>query len=230
MTIRVYGHFGTPVLAFPCQRQGSDDFYLHGMIDALAPFIESGRIKLFCLDANDEATIAHEGWDHGKAAYLLEQYFQYVIEEVLPYVYSCQGGYCEPLLIGPSSGGTHAANHFFRRPDLFSGFIALSATFDVARFFDGYMDENVYNNSPTHYLENMANDHPYIGLYNQKIMYAVLGEGRFEYQCRYTYDCLKSIAERKGIHIWFNFWDANSVHDWSSWLYQMPYFLERILP
>lgn len=56
-------------------------------------------------------------------------------------------------------GASHAANNFFIRPELFSGFIALSGRYDIASFFKGYFDDNVYNNSPVHYLVNMDNNH-----------------------------------------------------------------------
>ena len=230
MNIRIYGHYGYPVIAFPCQDKGSDDFYHNGMLTALTPLIEAGRMKLFCVSTNDDVTISHKDWDHGKAAYELEQYHHYLIQEVLPFVYNKQGGFCLPLLVGASMGGTHAANHFFRRPDLFIGFISLSCSFDISRFFDGYFDDNVYNNSPIHYLKNMGWDHSYIELYRQRTMIAVVGSGNFEYLVDYTYHWLQSVTDEKGIPVQYHYWDHNSVHDWSSWNYQMPYFLNEILP
>ena len=147
----------------------------------------------------------------------------------MPFIYTAQGGYNEPYLIGMSMGASHAANHFFRRPDLFSGFIALSGKYDTDFFFDGYMDENIYNNCPVRYLANMDNNHPYINIYNQKTMIVVVGKGAFEHLVLDSNYRLAEIAYQKNIHIDFNFWDENSVHDWSSWLYQMPYFIGKII-
>jgi len=229
MRIKVYGHYGPAIIAFPCQDKQSDDFYNNGMIDVLSSFIESGRMKLFCLDSNDEETVSSTSWDKAHAGYKLEMYHQYLINEVLPWIYEKQGGYTEPFLIGMSMGASHAANHFFRRPELFSGFLSLSGKFDIASFFDGYMNEDIYNNSPVHYLRNMDNSHPYINIYNQKTMVVVVGKGAFEHLVIDSNYELKEIADQKGIHIDFNFWDENSVHDWSSWKYQMPYFLDKLL-
>ena len=229
MRIKIYGHYGPAFIAFPCQDKQSDDFYNNGMIDVLAEFIEQGRMKLFCLDSNDEETVSSTSWDKALAGYCLEMYHQYLVNEVLPFVYNKQGGYCEPFLIGMSMGGSHAANNFFRRPELFSGFLSLSGKFDIASFFDGYMNEDIYNNSPVHYLRNMPSDHPWISIYNQKQMIAVVGKGAFEYLVLDTNYEMAEIAKEKGINIDFNFWDENSVHDWSSWLYQMPYFLNNII-
>ena len=45
MRIKVYGHYGVPVICYPCQDKQSDDFYNNGMIDNLADYIESGNIS-----------------------------------------------------------------------------------------------------------------------------------------------------------------------------------------
>lgn len=229
MHIKIYGHYGPAFIAFPCQNKQSDDFFNNGMIDALSSFIEEGKLKLFCLDSNDDETVSNESWDKAPAGYKLEMYHQYLINEVLPFVYDKQFGRCEPYLVGMSMGASHAANNFFRRPELFSGFIGLSGKYDIASFFGGYIDENIYNNSPTHYLKNMDINHPYINIYNQKKMIVVVGHGAWEHLVLNTNYELRDIAQMKGININFNFWDENSVHDWSSWLYQMPYFISKII-
>ena len=229
MKIRIYGHYGPAFIAFPCQDKQSDDFSNNGMIDALSWFLENGKMKLFCLDSNDDETVSSKSCDKAYAGHKLEMYHQYLIEEVLPLVYEKQGGECLPYLIGMSMGGSHASNNFFRRPELFSGFISLSGKYDVASFFDGYMDANIYNNSPVHYLRNISYSHPYINIYNTKRMISVVGRGAYEHLVLESNYEMANIAYLKGIHIDFHFWDENSVHDWSSWLYQMPYFLGQIL-
>ncbi|MCR4911622.1 MAG: esterase [Bacilli bacterium] len=229
MHIKVYGHYGPAFIAFPCQNKQSDDFYNNGMIDALSWYLENGKMKLFCLDSNDDETVSSLDWNKMHAAYKFEMYHQYIVNEVLPFVYNAQGGYNEPYLIGASMGGSQAANHFFRRPELFSGFISLSGKFDMEYFFDDYVDENVYNNSPAMYLNNMPTDHPYINIYNSKKMIVVVGRGSFEYLALDSNYQLADIAYRKGIHIDFNFWDEYSVHDRKSWNYQMPYFISKLL-
>jgi len=229
MRIKIYGHYGVPVICYPCQGKQSDDFYNNGMIDNLADYIDQGKIKLYCLDSNDDETVDYQGWDKGHASYMLSQYHEYVVNEVLPFVYERQGGYCEPFLFGCSMGATHAANHFFRRPDLFSGFLGLSGNYDNKYFFPDYFDENAYNNSPVHYLDNMPNDHPWIEKYNQKTMVIVIGKGAYEYLVDYSNYWLKEVTDRKGIHIWYNFWDESATHDWPSWKYQARYFIDLLL-
>ena len=229
MKIRIYGHYGQAVIAFPCQDKQSDDFANNGMIDALAPLLEAGKMKLYCLDSNDDETVSSTSWDKARAGHNLEMYHQYLTKEVLPFVYDKQGEKCLPYLVGMSMGASHAGNNFFRRPELFSGFISLSGKFDISSFFGGYMNEDIYNNSPIDYLINMDWNHPYINIYNQKKMIVVVGRGAYEHLVSESNYRLADIAKQKGFNIDFNFWDENSVHDWVSWKYQLPYFLNKIL-
>ena len=60
-------------------------------------------------------------------------------------------------------------------------------------------------------------------------MIVVLSKGAFEYLVSDSNYELESITKDKEINIKFNFWDENSVHDWISWKYQLPYFLNKIL-
>ena len=60
-------------------------------------------------------------------------------------------------------------------------------------------------------------------------MVAHAGKGAFEFLVLDSNYELCDITGEKGIHIDFHFWDENSIHDWPSWRYQMPYFLNDLL-
>ena len=229
MRIKVYGHFGPAFIVFPCQDKQSDDFYNNGMIDRHSYYLDNGLIKLFCLDSNDDETVSSTNPDKGYRSYKLEMYHQYFINEVLPFVYDKQGGDNQIYLIGLSMGASHALNHFLRRPGLFSGCIAISGEYEISRFFDHYVDDNIYNNSPVLYLANMPTDHPYISIYNSKQVYIEVGDGAYEWLVKDSNIALANICSFKGINFSFNFWDQNSIHDWSSWLYSLPYFIDKLL-
>lgn len=229
MRVKVYGHYGPAFVAFPCQDKQSDDFYNNGMIDTLKDYLDNGRMKLFCLDSNDFETVSDIYGDKTHRGYCLEMYHQYFINEVVPFIQAKQGGYQAIYLIGMSMGATHALNNFLRRPEFFSGCIALSGSYSLSWFFDGYMDDNIYNNSPVDYLSNMENDHYYINIYNSKQVFVEVGNGAFEFLVRDSNINLKNICESKHIHFDFEFWDENSIHDWPSWKYALPYFLDKVL-
>ena len=131
------------------------------------------------------------------------------------------------LTFGCSLGAAHAANLFFRRPDLFDGTLALSGIYTADYGFDGYMDGLVYNNSPIHYLANMPADHPYIEMYNQRRGIICVGQGSWEIP-QSTFQ-LKGILESKGIHVWVDIWGYDVAHDWDWWYKQVTYFVPYLL-
>ena len=51
-----YGHFGRPVVVFPSEGGRAWDYENNGMVDAVAPLIDSGRVKLYCIDSFDAAS------------------------------------------------------------------------------------------------------------------------------------------------------------------------------
>ena len=131
------------------------------------------------------------------------------------------------MTFGCSLGATHAANLFFRRPDLFDRVLALSGLYTGTYGFGDYSDERVYLNSLVDCMANMPADHPYINLYNQKKGVICVGQGAWEQP--ETTRRLKQIFEEKGINIWVDLWGWDVNHDWPWWYKQTDYFLPYLL-
>jgi len=53
MALKVYGHWGKPIIVFPCSRGRYFDYEGMGMIEAIAGFVNAGKIKLICVDSVD---------------------------------------------------------------------------------------------------------------------------------------------------------------------------------
>lgn len=229
MNLRIYGHTGTPLLILPTQDSMCDNFENFGMIDTLAPQIEAGKIQLFCVDTVDKDTWSNVWGDKGWRAAYQEAYYNYLIEEVLPFIRTENGTGKLPIPVGCSLGGLHAAIVFFRRPELFGGMLSLSGVYDAKFFFDGWLNETLYNNSPVDFLANMPADHPYIQQYNQKPIILCVGQGRWEDEGRRTTAMMRDICNSKGIHIWADFWGYDVDHDWCWWKKQIVYFLPYLL-
>ena len=51
MGIRVYGHWGPPILVFPTSGGDEREFEGQGMLDTLGHHVDGGRIKLFCVNS-----------------------------------------------------------------------------------------------------------------------------------------------------------------------------------
>ncbi|MGN1388357.1 MAG: alpha/beta hydrolase-fold protein, partial [Bulleidia sp.] len=168
MEYKVYGHAGKPVLVFPSQDGRFFDYENQGMIEAAAPFIDAGRIQMFCCDSNDQNSWSSKSWDNRARIESQEAYVRYISEELVPRIReinAAANGGRQPsgiLTTGCSMGGTHALNFLLRRPDLFSGCIALSGAYNARLFFPDYFDDLVYANSPVDYINGMPYDHPYV--------------------------------------------------------------------
>lgn len=233
MEMKVYGHKGRPVLFIPCQDGRFFDFENFKMTDAWAPWIDGGQVMVFAIDTIDKETWsdrqAHPYWRIRR----YEQWIAYITDEVVPFMRSMvnerNGWTGEPgvMAFGCSLGATHAANLFFRRPDLFDRLLALSGIYNADYGFDGYMDEVVYLNSPVHYLANMPEDHPYIELYNRKKAVICVGQGPWEIPD--TTRQMAEICQRKNIHVWVDFWGWDVSHDWEWWYKQVAYFVPYLL-
>ncbi len=227
MHLMVYGQGGVPFLCFPTQNSMCRNYEDFGMIDQLADFIDGGRIQLFVVDTVDaESWSAREG-DKAWRAARQEQYFNYIIGEVVPLI--AMRNPETPAVTGFSMGANHAMITFLRRPDLFRGVIALSGVYDSDYFFDGWMDSTLYQSSPERFLPGMPADHPYIALYNARKMILCCGQGAWEEDGVRTLKFLESVFREKGIHAWCDFWGYDVNHDWPWWFKQMRYFLPFML-
>ncbi len=125
---------------------------------------------VFSIDTIDNETWADHGGDPRQRIEQHERWFNYIVDEMVPQIRHLAGERNwrqMPIMpFGCSMGAMHAANLFFRRPDLFDSVLALSGVYDSFDSFGDYMDDLVYRNSPYHYLSGMSPDHPYIRMYN----------------------------------------------------------------
>ena len=227
MNILIYGHGGLPILCFPTQDSMCNNFEDFGMVDNLSDFIEDGRIQLFVVDTVDAESWSPKDWDKSYRARRQEQYFHYITDEAVPFIKS-RNPY-PPAVTGFSLGANHSVITFLRRPDLFSGVIALSGVYDSDSFFGGWMDPVLYENSPERFLPNMPADHPYIEMYNERTIILCCGQGAWEEDGIRTLRYLEQVFKEKGIHAWCDFWGYDVNHDWPWWYKQMRYFVPILL-
>jgi len=228
MELNVYGYYGKPVLVFPAQAGRFFDFENFGMVGAIAPFVEAGQIKLFTVDSIDGQSWANGSAHPADRARRHQDYDRYIVEEVAPFIRKHSGDTTEKFLTtGVSMGAFHAANFFFRHPDVFDAVIAISGLFRLNHFIGDYMDENVYFNTPLAYLPEM-NDPWYLDQYRQSRIIVCTGQGAWEDEMLADTHALKRILEQKDIPHWIDIWGGDVNHDWPWWLKMLPYFLEKL--
>jgi len=233
MECKSYGHGGRPVLFIPCQDGRFYDFENYKMTDAWAPWIESGQVMVFSIDTMDKETWSNQGGEPWWRIARYEQWIRYIIDEVVPFMRSVvnerNGWTGDPgvLVFGSSLGATHAANLYFRFPYVFDRLLALSGIYTAEYGFGSYMDDQVYQNSPVHYLANMPSNHPYVHMYNQKKAVICVGQGAWEIP--ETTRQMQSILESKGVNARVEYWGHDCVHDWPWWYKQVAYYVPYLL-
>lgn len=233
MEFKVYGHAGKPVIFIPCQGGRFFDFENYKMIDHWAQFIEAGRCTVYACDVIDNETYANLGGDPRWRIERHEQWYHYMVDELVPYIKHLSGernGFDQKIMtFGASMGAMHAANLFFRRPDLFDCVFAISGLYDSEEFFGGYMDDLLYQNTPCRYLNDMPGDHFYIDMYNHSKILIVVGQGAWEDSLKASTAHLEQVCENKGIHARIEFWGYDVNHDWPWWYKMVEHYVPQLL-
>ncbi|RMF58603.1 MAG: esterase [Calditrichaeota bacterium] len=224
MEIAVYGHWGFALLMFPTAAADFLEYERFQMIDALAPHIEGGKCKVYSINSiNNESWLNYQmpPKDRGIRH---QQYNEYVVQEVVPFIESdCQG--MPPIVTtGASLGALHAANTFFRRADLFAGTIAMSGVYDLQAYSDGYFDDNVYFNSPIHYLPNWDDEYM-LNQMRSKGHHIIIASGQGAYENPGASIQLSDILHSKNIPHILDLWGHDMGHDWPTWRQMLPHFL-----
>ena len=234
MEVKKYGYDGKICIWFPCQNGRFFDFENFGMNDLLADTIDTGKLTVISVDTVDEESLSDSSWRSPENRIARqEQYYHYIVDDLVGYLPEITGRGPEKtgglMSFGCSMGAYHAANVFFRRPDLFPRALCLSGIYDLRYMFGDFMTPLVYANSPIDCLRNMPWDHPYIERYNHGRLIACVGQGAWEVPTLQSTRDLAAVLRQKGIHAWVDFWGTDVSHDWYWWKKQTRYFLPFLL-
>ena len=218
MEFKVYGSgSGKAVLFIPCQGGRYVDFEGFQMHETWAKWIEAGECTVYSCESIDNEAWAAMGADNHWRIQNHEHWFEYITTELVPYIHHLLGNGNGIMTFGCSMGAMHAANLYYRRPDLFDRMFAISGLYDSKDFFGDYCDHLVYHNCPVYYLANMPHNHHYMGLYNSQKSLVVVGQGDWEGPLLASTRWLDTICCQKGIKTRFEYWGLDVAHDWPWW-------------
>jgi esterase/lipase superfamily enzyme len=227
MPIVTYGHAGPPVLLYPTAAADYLENERFFLVKAIEPLLMAGRLRLFSIDSINRTAWMDRDMPVHQQARRQAGYSHYVEEEVVPYIRHVVGDASARILTtGASFGGFHAANQFFRRPDLFRGVIGMSAFYDLARrYFKGYSDDNCYRNNPAWFVPDLGGSHLE---QLQRYSSIILATGQGAYEAPDASRRMSDILNTKGIPHQLDIWGHDVNHDWPWWRKMLPYFLERM--
>ena len=180
MGVAIYGNYGVPILAFPTSCGDESEQEGQGMIRTLSPYIEQGRIRIFCINGVQSDSFPNKGAHPFHRSWMQAQYDAYVANEVFPFIDSqCQTPGIAIATLGASLGAYHAANTLFKHPDHVKRCYALSGIYDMRDSMDGMYDDNFYFNNPVDYMANQ-NDPWFLHQYASCDIRLVTGTGPWE--------------------------------------------------
>src|SRR3954471_3213481 len=158
MPVAVYGNYGFALLLVPTAAADYLEYERFQLIDSLQPFIDDGKVKVFSINSINNESWLNNHMDPRHKIIRHQQFNEYVYEEVIPFIKTNTSPETPIIICGASFGALHSMNLFLKRPDLLNGVIALSGVYDLTEYTKGYYDEDVYFNSPQHYVPNLT-DH-----------------------------------------------------------------------
>ena len=226
MGIRVYGHWGAPVLVFPTSGGDEWEFERQGMLDALGHHVDGGKVKLFCVNSVNNQSWYDKSAHPRHRSYVQSQYDAYVVEEVVPFIHShCETPGIGITTTGASFGAYHAVNSLLKHPQLFRRCLGLSGVYDLRRFMDGDYDDNFYFNNPVDYVASLS-DPWYREQLAQDDIHLVTGNGPFE-DSRPSYQ-LSGVLWSRGIRHSVDDWGPDGGHDWPYWKRQLDEYFSQM--
>ena len=212
MELLAYGHAGMPVLVFPSSQGRFFEYEDRGMIHAIWQRIDAGQFQFFCVDSVDSSSWYNRGIHPHDRVARHNAYESYLIFEVLPLIRGVNGG-GQVCTTGCSFGAYHAFNFAMKHPDVASAVVAMSGSYDMRSFMDGYYDNDFYFNNPVDYIPNM-NDPWFLDRYRKMRLVLAVGDHDI---CLGENFRMAEILGKKGIPHWLDVWTGGERHDWPLW-------------
>jgi esterase/lipase superfamily enzyme len=225
MPIVSYGYAGHPLLIYPTAQADFLENERFWLIKAIEPYIFQGRVRVFSIDSINRHSWMNDDVPVPEAARRQALYSRYVEEEVVPHIRRVVGDPDARIATsGASFGAFHAANQFFRRPDLFDTLVAMSGFYDLEPGYTaGYRADDVYFNNPVSYLGNMPEGRALDLLRHGSSIHIVSGRGAYE--APHRSEQLAGVLAQKGIPHNLDLWGHDVNHDWPWWLKMMDHYV-----
>lgn len=223
MPIAIYGHYGFSLLLVPTAAADYLEYERFQMMDALKPHIEGGKCKVFSINSINNQSWLNKEMEGAHKAIRQNQWNQYVFEEVIPFIKNNSSADTPIIVSGASFGALHSMNLFLKRPDLINGVIAMSGVYNLMEYTDGYYDEQVYFNSPAHYMPNLSDPWYFEYLHRSQHIHLFSGSGAFEDPNAARE--FAGVLYNKGITYELDIWGTEWTHDWPTWRHLLPHYL-----
>ena len=223
MPIVTYGDYGFALLLVPTAAADYLEYERFQLIDTLEPFISSGKVKVFSVNSINTESWLNKQMQGEHKAIRQNQFNEYIYNEVVPFIKNSTSLQTPIITCGASFGALHSTNLFLKRPDLINGVIAMSGVYNLMEYTDGFYDEQVYYNSPMHYIPNLTDHNVLEQIRSSNHIHILTGSGEYE-----APDAAKEFAGvlyNKGITYELDVWNHDWKHDWPTWRAMLPHYI-----
>ena len=222
MPIVTYGNYGFALLMVPTAAADYLEYERFKLIDELAPFIDSGKCKVFSVNSINTESWLNKQMEGSHKAIRQNQFNEYIYNEVAPFIKNATSWDTPIFITGASFGALHSMNLFLKRPDLINGAIAMSGVYDLTEYTDGYYDEQVYYNSPIHYIPNLTDHYVLEQIRRGKL---IIATGQGSYEDPEANRRFSGVLHSKSLPHELDLWGHDVNHDWPTWRKMLPHFL-----
>ena len=197
------------------------------MIDALAPLLRAGRMKIYCPETNVSRSFTGEGSMQERMAHH-RAYERFVMETLVPFIRDdCRSPDVPMVATGCSVGALYASLFVLKHPETFPQALCLSGRYRTSSFFGGSANEDVYFNDPIAFLPNLH------GAALERVrrrahLTVVVGRGAHEHTCISETAELGTWLGKKGIPSHVAFWGTESSHTYAWWQKQAYHYLRQL--
>ncbi len=223
-----FGHFGRPLIVFPSNAGVAHEWQKAGMIDALAPLLRDGRVKIYCPETNVSRSFSGQGRTAERMAHH-HAYERFVLETLVPFIREdCRSPDMTMVATGCSVGALYASLFALKHPETFPRALCLSGRYRTSQFFDEWGGDDVYFNDPLAFLPNLSG--AALERVRQQVhLTVVVGRGAHENGCITETAELGALLSKKGIPSHVAFWGEDTSHTYPWWQKQAFHYLRQIL-
>jgi esterase/lipase superfamily enzyme len=225
ITVVRWGAVGLPVLVLPSAGGDAEEIERFGLIDACAPLLSEGRVKLYSVDSVAGQAMIAKASPLEHRMWLLNQFHECVRREVVPAIHADLGGQAlDVITCGASIGAFNALALLCRYPDAFSAAIAMSGTYRIEQFYDEAWSQDLYFAAPLQFVPGLEG--PQLDRLRQRRVVLASGEGDWE-DIGESW-AVAAVLGAKGIPNRVDNWGPQWAHDWPTWRAMLPQYLREL--
>ena len=226
ITLVRWGYWGQPVFLFPTAGGDAEEVDRMGLIGAVWPLVEAGRIKLYSCDSVAGRALAARWGSVEYRCWLLNGFHDWVAHEAVPAIRAdCASESVEIVATGASIGAFNAVAVTCRYPWAFRAAIGMSGTYDLERLLGFGGTPDYYFSAPLLFLSGLEG--PQLDQLRQRFVLMAYGEGRWENPDEAWR--MAGVLGGKGVPNRVDVWGREWDHDWPTWRRMLPIYLDELV-